>query len=376
MSVTMPINPDTLKWARTVSRLTHEDVARAASIKNPNRIAEFEAGEAMPTRVQLAKIAKKLDRTPAFFFIETPDRSDVPTTVDFRGNGDPDLSATTVKQIRNAERRRQHFIDISENLTNPTKVRRINQENADQRATELRHKLGLKTQTLPPSSNAHQVFSFWRNLIEEHGYLIFQTSGVSSKEFRGLSIDHELIPIIILNGNDSPRSRAFTIFHEIAHLCNRTSGVCHLEETSSEEFIANAFAASFLMPKDELWKAIDRCSEPDYVQEVSRHFRVSTIAAAIRLNKLGIISSERTDRERQHSIEAWAIQQAKQKMSKGFVPHYRLVAKNLGPRYIQAVADAIDDRRINHLDAAYMTDTRIPTLEKILSPTYRDEDFE
>ena len=42
--------------------------------------------------------------------------------------------------------------------------------------------------------------------------------------------------------------RTFTLFHEVAHLINRTSGLCALREFVDEEAIANNFAANFLMP--------------------------------------------------------------------------------------------------------------------------------
>ena len=43
--------------------------------------------------------------------------------------------------------------------------------------------------------------------------------------------------------------RTFTLFHEVAHLINRTSGLCALREFVDEEAIANNFAANFLMPE-------------------------------------------------------------------------------------------------------------------------------
>lgn len=82
-----PINGSTLRWTRKTMLVEREELARAAGTSE-KRIAEFQTGKSTPTLRQLESFAKKLDRTPAFFFAPPPDESDVPDTADFRGSGD------------------------------------------------------------------------------------------------------------------------------------------------------------------------------------------------------------------------------------------------------------------------------------------------
>ena len=78
-----PIRGETLTWARQVSGLSAEELASAVNVK-PERIEAFETGRDTPTLKQLANIARKLDRTPAFFFTSPPKAADLPATIDFR----------------------------------------------------------------------------------------------------------------------------------------------------------------------------------------------------------------------------------------------------------------------------------------------------
>src|SRR5690606_26491549 len=100
-----PINGSTLQWAREAMHVERDEIARAAGISE-QRVEQLEAGEALPTLRQLDAIAKKLDRTLAFFFTETPSASDVPDTVDYRShNGEP-IPSLLAREMRRAEQHR------------------------------------------------------------------------------------------------------------------------------------------------------------------------------------------------------------------------------------------------------------------------------
>ena len=86
----VPINGTTLAWARAAMRLEPADIAKAAGT-TLEKARGFESGEVEPTLKQLEKIAKKLDRTMAFFFTAPPAVVDVPDTPDFRGRGEEPL---------------------------------------------------------------------------------------------------------------------------------------------------------------------------------------------------------------------------------------------------------------------------------------------
>jgi Zn-dependent peptidase ImmA (M78 family) len=202
--------------------------------------------------------------------------------------------------------------------------------------------------------------------------LVFQTTKISLETFRGLSVHHEDLPIVMVNGGDSPAGRTFTLFHEIAHLINRTSGLCTLREIVDEEAIANNFAANFLMPEAAVRANLRYQDIPLAAAEhLARHFKVSNLAAAVRLRRLDVIDDEDLDEVRAASEETWERAREALKQKDGFVPPWRLRYRDLGSTYIGTVARALEDRRVDMVDATYLLNARVPMVEQMLSEYYR-----
>ncbi|MCT2997401.1 helix-turn-helix domain-containing protein [Propionibacterium freudenreichii] len=370
MSVRMPINGNTLKWARDVLDMDQETLGKAANLK-PERIGEFEAGTAQPTLNQAKALAKRLDRSVAFLLAPPPQASDVPKTVDFRGHDGKDYPAALAKEIKRAEQQRDALRDF-EDLSSRVKLGKITWDNLDLRASEFRNHLGLTPGFVPPVRDADQAFNFWRGALENAGYLVFQTTGIERSVFKGLSLEHEVLPIILVNGSDFATSKVFTLFHEVAHIANRTSGLCLLHEEVWQEALSNRFAATFLMPTEEVKRALaSRQSTLSPMEQIAARFRVSKLAAAIRLRHLDIITEADLEEIRQTSDDAWQQRRQKQRESDGFVPPWRLRYRDLGSTYIGAVARAVDDRRIDLVDATYLLNARLPMVEKIFEEYFK-----
>ena len=366
-----PINGATLRWARELGHVGVEDLATAAGT-TPSRILEFEAGDLAPTFRQLTLIATKLDRPLGFFFAVAPQRPDVPETADFRGRGDEALPAVLVREMKRAEQHREAMLDLSDHRVNATTIGAISRANSGARASEMRRTFGLTEDFTPPASQANQAFNLWRGLLEAHGYLVFQTTKIELSTFRGLSISHDSLPIILVNGADSAGGRTFTLFHEVAHLANRTSGVCLLVQDVNEEAIANGFAASFLMPEKAVRVAAGQIDDlEEAALQIAFQFKVSPLAAAVRLRSLKLIGDDVLETVRKKSEENWDRQREAQKSSDGFVPPWRLRYRDLGAHYIGVVARALDDRRIDIVDASYLLDARLPMIEQILEEYHR-----
>lgn len=366
-----PINPVALAWAREVSHVTVEEFAKALNIK-PGRVTEFEDGHALPTFRQLTLMAAKLDRPLGFFFAPPPAEPDVPETADFRGRGHDDLPADLAREMRRAEQHRDAMLDLVGASTRRIPDGAITWKTVATRAAALRRFFGLTDTFVPPESQHNQVFNFWRGLLEENGVLVFQATKISLDTFRGLSVHHDALPMILINGADSPTGRTFTLFHEVAHLINRTSGLCALRESIDEEAIANNFAANFLMPEPAVRAQLNGPTEPEAAAEqLARHFKVSMLAAAVRLRRLDIINDADLDAIRSASDENWQRIREAQKQNQGFVPPWRLRYRDLGPTYIGAVAHALEDRRVDLVDATYLLNARLPMVEQLLDEYYR-----
>lgn len=366
-----PINPATLAWAREVGHVAVDDLARALNVK-PRRVAEFEGGDALPTFRQLTLLAAKLDRPLGFFFAPPPSEPDIPDTADFRGRGHEEIPADLAKEMRRAEQHRETMLDLGGHPARRIRLRAIAWDSIGTRAAELRRQFGLTDVFVPPESANNQVFSFWRGLLEDHGILVFQTTKISLDTFRGLSVYHEDLPLIVVNGADSAAGRTFTLFHELAHLINRTSGLCALRETVDEEAIANNFAASFLMPEAAVRAHISYSGDPIAAADHLAHrFKVSVLAAAVRLRRLDVIGDDDLDAVRATSDQQWQLAREAQKTKPGFVPPWRLRYRDLGPNYIGTVARALEEGRVDLVDATYMLNARVPMVEQMLNEYYR-----
>lgn len=366
-----PINPLALAWAREVSHVTVAELARALNVK-PGRVAEFEAGNAMPTFRQLTLVAAKLDRPLGFFFAPPPADPDVPETADFRDRGYDELPADLVREMRRAEQHRDAMLDLAGPSARRIPSGAVTWDTVAARAAALREFFGLTETFVPPESQNNQVFNFWRGLLEENGVLVFQVTRISLDTFRGLSVHHHDFPLILVNGADSPMGRTFTLFHEVAHLVNRTSGLCALRESVDEEAIANHFAANFLMPGRAVRAQLDGPAEPlAMAEQLARHFKVSVLAAAVRLRRLGAVDENDLEEIRSASDESWKQAREAQKQKEGFVPPWRLRYRDLGTTYIGAVAHALEDHRLDMVDATYLLNARLPMVEQLLDEYYR-----
>lgn len=367
-----PINGDSLRWARELSNVGIDELASAAGT-SASRMTEFEEGTSAPTFRQLTLIASKLDRPMGFFFAEAPEASDVPEAVDFRGRSDNYLPPRLVREMRRIEQHRDTMLDLAGPPRRAHDLGPVTWDSLAERAGELRRRFGLTDTFVPPSAQANQAFNFWRGVLEANGILVFHSTGIPYSAFRGLSIDHDELPVILLNGADSPNGRIFTLFHEVAHLANRTSGVCIHNEDVNEEALANRFSATFLMPEAAVLQSV---GPTDDVAAAARTlafaFRVSTLAAGVRLRQLGLIGEEDLAGIWEASDQAWERVREAQKEKDGFVPQWRLRYRDLGAAYIGTVAAAMEQGRVDMMDATYLLNARVPMVEQLLEEYYRN----
>ncbi|NCT90138.1 ImmA/IrrE family metallo-endopeptidase [Cellulomonas sp. APG4] len=363
MAVRVPVVPATLAWARQALHVSLDDLARAAGTK-PAQVAAWEAGDQQPTMNQLRSTAKRLDRTVAFFFLPPPEQVDIPRAPDFRGRDeDAEQSPGVLRELKRAEGRRQNYLDVVGLQDAPFALPEFTWSTIPQRTAELRRALA----PLLPEATHTPGLNDWIAALESFGVLVFQSSGVALAEFRAVSVFHERLPFVVLNGADSQTARIFSLFHEVGHLANRTGGVCLTLETTEQEILCNRFSAEFLMPRDRVLSVVRRSQPGDLVGDVERHFGVSSLAAAVRLRALDLISDDALEAVRRASDARWAEERRRQADREGFAPQWQLAYRNLGQKYMRGVLHALEDSRIDRLDASYLLDARVPMVEKLLS---------
>jgi len=130
---------------------------------------------------------------------------------------------------------------------------------------------------------------------------VLKRADIKSFHARGLCIATFPLPVIVF-GNEAPAAQAFTLAHEFAHVLLKRSGIIGGFARAPEapnwavERWCNAFAASFLMPADQLVQMIGappKRPQPEISDEqlsaIANRFGVSAHAMLIRLTHVGFV---------------------------------------------------------------------------------------
>ena len=121
----------------------------------------------------------------------------------------------------------------------------------------------------------------------------------------GAAITDTAFPLIFVNSTHALPRSLFTLAHELGHVLARHDGGGitldrELSGSTDDERLANAFAASFLMPKQTVLEVIEAKGRSDAALiSLAYQFGVSFESLIYRLHNLSVISAEGRDRLRQ-----------------------------------------------------------------------------
>lgn len=169
-------------------------------------------------------------------------------------------------------------------------------------ANNIAKTIGFDLKNILSRVSKDSYFGVASTLVESAGVLVFKNGIVKSNtkrqlntsEFRGFCIIDPIAPAVFINGTDAFSAQTFTLFHEVAHLWIGKEGVSNWDFENKIESFCNKVAAEILMPAEyfiERWKREENNNLDDvYVNDnVSKHFRVSAYASAIKAKNLGLI---------------------------------------------------------------------------------------
>ena len=292
------VNKDMMKWARQYAGYVDGYEERLPKNIKSNYKA-WENGEKYPTWNQLREVSRKYKIPTAYFFMEKPPKiDDFPHLVNYRKvdtnmlfeNNTPEL----IDNVRKCEIRREIFLDLSSQMDESVlKFRKLDKPlNKYDFSSYIRETLAvpldLQKTWHKNDSKHYNVLNNWKTLLHDRmGILVFETKNVDIAEMRGLSIFHEDIPIILLNGKDSVNGRIFTLFHELTHLLLGESAFCDGSEERDVEVFCNSVAGEFLVPEHDLK---DNCDSN--VKKLSNIYGVSEQVISRRLLDVGRITRE------------------------------------------------------------------------------------
>jgi Zn-dependent peptidase ImmA (M78 family) len=288
----LPINPDTLKWARETANISVEEVAFRMK-KPPEIVEDWERkGGKSPTYVQLETLAYEIYKRPvAIFFFPDPPR-EIDPKGSFRtlpASELEDLPSTFLKLFRDAQAMQINLEELSDGLNpNPSKIFRDLSfspgDNVEDMAAAVREYLGIPLQTQLRWKDVSTALKEWRKAIESKGIYIFKDA-FHSDEISGFCIYDREFPVIYLNNTMPLTRQIFTLFHELVHLLLKTGGIdkrndAFLRKLKGDnkraEILCNRFTGAFLVPDSDFETMSKKTTlEEEGIQQLANRYNVS-----------------------------------------------------------------------------------------------------
>ena len=286
-----PVTPEVVKWAIDESGWSVGELAERLKVE-PSAVSAWANGSSKPSKGQLTKLAEKLKRPRAMFFLpEAPLSSSLPdglrTAAGVRD--DPALSFDERLLVRRARRLQKLLAGLAGQ--GPTDAGGIRQatlkDEAEDVAPWLRAWTGVDWETQQEWESASQAFHGWRRAVEASGVAVLALP-MGREGIRGFVLSDDHVPLIAVNTADIPKARSFTLFHELAHLSLKQSVPCAAPSSQARrvERWCDRVANHALIPRAHL-STLRAQDDLALIKRIARRFKVSRSAAAIALEEVG-----------------------------------------------------------------------------------------
>jgi Zn-dependent peptidase ImmA (M78 family)/transcriptional regulator with XRE-family HTH domain len=290
------LEPDVLRWARESFGLSLEDAAAKLGTK-PERLGDAERGNANLTLRQAERAAKVYERPLALLFAPAPPEEE-PQDAQFRrlpGAPEPPWPSEMIGLSRRVRERQAATADLLDLLDEEPAwpavwdSLRIPPNDA---AGAIRERLGIsiEEQASWRDHAGYVPLRHWIDAVEGLGILVVQDGSLPVDVMRGFVSLDPLVPAIVVNTQDDPRSRVFTMIHELGHLYQAE----RFELPNIEQWLEQ-FAGDVLMPRLALASALQTIRIPDGLRRfdlVALQFGVTPRAAVVRAVREQLISQD------------------------------------------------------------------------------------
>lgn len=275
------------------------------------RFPHFDAwrdGAKKPTLKQLQTFANRTFTPVGLLLLPEPPDEPLPIA-DFRtvDNRETSPDANLLDVIYAAQARQAWYRDnqILHNEPEVEWVEAIASGMAPDRAARVLHfEIGWGPEERKRCRTWAAALTSLREAAETAGVLVMISgyAGSSTRRtldpavFRGFALSDRHAPVVFINGADAKAAQIFTLAHELAHLLRGSTGLSDGDPQSdlAIEQWCNRTAAEFLVPSEEFEEQLAAAEpSPELLDNLARHFKVSTQTILGRLREQGHINWDR-----------------------------------------------------------------------------------
>jgi Zn-dependent peptidase ImmA (M78 family)/transcriptional regulator with XRE-family HTH domain len=403
MSQGEQINPTVLIWARESAGLAVDEAAQQiglSKITGADKLMQFERGIRLPTRSQLAKIAKVYRRPLLTFYRPSPPK---PGDLghDFRaprGNVSARTQALLDALLRNIKARQEMVADIlldEDDVLRPDFVGSCTLRDGVS-AVALRISRDLRLdEGFSRTSGVNDLFKQLRERTEALGVFVLLVGDLGSHHstigedvFRGFTFADKIAPFIIINDQDAKVARSFTLLHELTHIYLGQSGISgspddadRNQDIETAEWFCNDVAGLILLPEAFAQGAVkfglnDENAAISFIKNISLKWSVSEPLVAFRLHRMGWISGTIYRNLNQMFQSRWTTQKldtkAANRQSEGGPDYYVVKQHRLGSAIVDVTRRALRENRTTHTKAATILGVRPSSVEGLIGSRFSD----
>ncbi len=337
----LPITPAVVQWARERAGYSMDD-----AVRHFKKIAAWEAGEALPTYVQVEQMAERFKIPVAVFFFPKPPAVP-PLEQSFRTLTAADFAAIprTVRLfLRRGQAMQLNLAELNDSKNPAGRVisrdlKPSTSTSLDKIAALVREYLGVSIDEQASWKSVDEALEKWREVFATKAGVYVFKDAFRAPSYFGFCLYDDEFPVIYINNSSAKSRQIFTLFHELGHLLFHTSGIDMLDDHFIDhlggaeqkiEIICNGLAARVLVPDDVLDKMLkDAKIGRPLATQFANYFSVSREVIYRKFLDRGLIDVG----EYGAAAKEWAAQmKGKDEESSG--NYYNSQRAYLGQRYI------------------------------------------
>ena len=369
------INPKILIWAREVSGTTLQE---AEEKFGKDKITAWESGNDFPTYSQLKSLCEFYRKPVVVCFFPEPPRMKniVASCRTLPEEMSHIFSRHLVKTIDEA---RVMQLNLYELNTNPVRTKLTDftfSSDIKEAAKQLRDILGVTLDKQKELKRLDEAFEYWRDCFYNIGIYVFKTA-FKDMSVSGFWLYDTEFPIIYINNSFAFSRQIFTLFHEIYHLMNQTSGIDIFNDSELNKYLieqngtieknCNKFAGTFLVPDDDFEKlTLDKNPTDELIQRLAGLYSVSREVILRKFLDYGRISSqEYTERSEIYLQDYFRSLDTKKDNQKSSGNYYNTQATYKGRHYLELAFKSYYAQKINLVQLSTYMNMKIPSVRSL-----------